>query len=243
MFYIVKKNDTLYSISKHLNCNINKLLRYNNFQKPYKILIGQKILIDYISMTDKNNINYIIYNDKYKKHILYTSFLDKKINIINILNQNKSMTEICFFYNINDHKKNYNFSKKNISSKHWNWPIKNSKMIFFYNSSINNEGIEISGIKEQPIFAASNGKVVYIGDIFKSYGKLIIIKHNNNYLSLYGFNKNIFVKLNDQVHENQKISTMGCSKNNLAKLFFEIRFKGNSINLLNLFSHVKLKKY
>ncbi|QCI16651.1 hypothetical protein D9V60_02120 [Buchnera aphidicola (Aphis craccivora)] len=116
-------------------------------------------------------------------------------------------------------------------------------MKFFYNYSIKNDGIEISGTQGQSIFASSKGKVVYIGDIFKIYGKLIIIKHDNNYLSIYGFNKNIFVKLNDQVYENQKISTMGYSNNNLAKLYFEIRFQGNPINLLNLFPNIRLKKY
>jgi len=84
--------------------------------------------------------------------------------------------------------------------------------------------------------------VVYVGDFFKNYGNLIIIKHNNNYLSMYGFNKNIFVKLNDEVYAHQKISTMGLSKNNLARLYFEVRLKGNSVNLLSLFPSIKFKK-
>lgn len=84
--------------------------------------------------------------------------------------------------------------------------------------------------------------MVYVGDFFKNYGNLIIIKHNNNYLSMYGFNKNIFVKLNDEVYAHQKISTMGLSKNNLARLYFEVRLKGNSVNLLSLFPSIKFKK-
>ncbi|QFQ32581.1 peptidoglycan DD-metalloendopeptidase family protein [Buchnera aphidicola (Aphis fabae)] len=194
-------------------------------------------------MINTKKINYIIYSDKYKKHILYTSFFNQKLNIINILNKNTFLTEICFFYNPNYNKKNEIVSKKNVVSEHWYWPLKNPYMKFFYNYSINNNGIEISGTQGQSIFSSAKGKVVYIGDIFKSYGKLIIIKHDNNYLSIYGFNKKVFVKLNDQVYANQKISTMGYSNNNLAKLYFDIRFQGTPINLLTLFPNIKLKKH
>ncbi|QCI18381.1 LysM peptidoglycan-binding domain-containing protein [Buchnera aphidicola (Aphis nasturtii)] len=236
IFYIVKKNDTLYSISKRLQLNFNTLLKYNNFHKPYKILVGQKILVNNISMIN-NNINYIIYNNKYKKHILYTSFFNKKSNIMDILNKDTSLTEICFFYN-----KNY-ITEKNIFSKNWYWPIKNSNMQFFYNYSTDDEGIEIEGIEGQTVFAADKGKVIYINDVFKNYGKLIIIQHNNDYLSIYGLNKKIFVKLNEQVYAYQKISTIGDLKDGVTKLYFEIRFKGNPVNLLNLFPKIKLKKH
>ncbi|KAF0707757.1 Protein NlpD/LppB, partial [Aphis craccivora] len=105
-------------------------------------------------------------------------FFNKKLNIENIFNKNKLLTEICFIYN-----KNYN-EEKNVFSERWYWPLKNSNMKFFYNYSIKNDGIEISGTQGQSIFASSKGKVVYIGDIFKIYGKLIIIKHDNNYLNI-----------------------------------------------------------
>ncbi|QCI17227.1 hypothetical protein D9V62_02120 [Buchnera aphidicola (Aphis helianthi)] len=217
-------------------------MQYNNFHKPYTILVGQKILVNNIPMINSKKINYVIYSNQYKKHILYTNFFKNKLNIINILNQNMLLSEICFFYNKDYNKENYVFSKKNIFPQYWHWPLKNLHMNFFYNYSINNnQGIEIAGIQGQPIFASSKGKVVYIGGFFKNYGKLIIIKHDNNYLSMYGFNKNIFVQLNDQVYKSQKISTMGYSNNNLSRLYFEIRCKGNTINLFNLFPNIKLK--
>ncbi|QFQ32232.1 peptidoglycan DD-metalloendopeptidase family protein [Buchnera aphidicola] len=237
IFYVVKKNDTLYSIAKRFQSNVDTLLKYNNLHKPYRILVGQKILVNNISMVNNQNINYIIYSDKYKKHILYTSFFNKKFDIINILNKNTLLTEICFIYN------KYRNQEKDIFFKYWYWPLKNSNMQFFYNYSINKEGVEIEGVEGQPVFAMEQGKVVYISNTFKNYGKLIIIKHNNDYLSIYGFNKKIFIKLNDQVHANQKISTIGYSENSVAKLYFEVRFQGNPINLLSLFPKIKLKKH
>ncbi|WP_053940354.1 peptidoglycan DD-metalloendopeptidase family protein [Buchnera aphidicola] len=237
IFYIVKKNDTLYSIAKRFQSNVNQLLKYNNLYKPYKILVGQKILVNNISMVNHQNINYIIYSDKNKKNILYTSFFNKKFDIINILNKNNSLNEICFVYN------KYRDKEETMFFKRWYWPLKNSNMQFFYNYSINNEGIEIEGTQEQPVFAVDKGKVVYISNIFKNYGKLIIIRHDNAYLSIYGFNKNIFIKLNDQVYANQKISTIGRSDKNTPKLYFEVRFQGNPIKLFNLFPNIKFKKH
>lgn len=194
-------------------------------------------------MIDTKEINYIIYSDKYEKNIFYASCFKKKLNIINLLNKNVLLTKICFLYNKNHNTENNIFLKKHIFSQRWYWPIKNLNMKFFYQDSTNEEGIEIEGTPGQSVFSSAKGKVVYIGDIFKSYGKLIIIKHDNNYFSIYGFNKKIFIKLNDQVNENQKISTLEFSKNHLSKLYFEIRFKGNPINLLYLFPNIKLKKH
>ncbi|QCI18945.1 hypothetical protein D9V64_02125 [Buchnera aphidicola (Aphis nerii)] len=224
-------------MSKRFNYNFKTLLKYNNFDKPYKLLIGQKILVNNISVINNKKINYIIYSDRYKKNILYSNFFKNKLNILNILNRNKSLTKICFFYNTN-----YNVLRKSTFYNHWYWPLKNLRAQFFYNYSINNKGIEIAGIQGESVFASCKGTVVYVGDFFKNYGNLIIIKHNNNYLSMYGFNKNIFVKLNDEVYAHQKISTMGLSKNNLARLYFEVRLKGNSVNLLSLFPSIKFKK-
>ncbi|WP_428994345.1 murein hydrolase activator EnvC family protein [Buchnera aphidicola] len=215
----------------------------NSFHKPYKILVGQKILVNDILVVNKNKINYIIFSNSNKKNILSTICVNKQINIINLLNKNILFKEICLFYNKNYHEKNNIIIKKHIFSEHWFWPVKNTRMSFFYNYSANNQGLEIEGVQGQSVFSVAKGKVVYIGDTFKNYGKLIIIKHANNYLSMYGFNKNIFIKLNDQVSENQKISTIGCLDNHLSKLYFEIRFKGNPINLLKLFPNIKLKQH
>ncbi|AWI49554.1 peptidoglycan DD-metalloendopeptidase family protein [Buchnera aphidicola] len=91
----------------------------------------------------------------------------------------------------------------------------------------------------QSVFAAASGEVVYVDDDFENYSKLIIIKHKNNYLSVYGFNKSILVKQKDKVYKNQKIATIGSLKNNAVKLYFEIRYKGEPVNPLNLLPNLK----
>ncbi|CAL4324747.1 Murein hydrolase activator NlpD [Buchnera aphidicola (Protaphis terricola)] len=205
VFYIVKKKDTLYSISKNFHYSFDQLIRYNNLKKPNRILIGQKLLLNRILIHD-------------------------------IFNQNKSIITFCIFCN-----KKIGLQHK-ICEKKWSWPLKNKYMSFFYNSSSNQQGIEINGFEGQSVFSISKGRVVYVGDFFKNYGKLIIIKHNSDYLSMYGFNKYIFVKINQKVNQDQKISTIGYSKNNLSKLYFEVRFKGSPINIFNFFPNIQLKK-
>ncbi|WP_261789594.1 peptidoglycan DD-metalloendopeptidase family protein [Buchnera aphidicola] len=245
IFYIIKNKDTLYSISKRFGYNYQELSKFNKIKKPYKIFVGQKIWIADISINNINHLNctFFNFNNQLKKE--YNSckfFFEQPLNIEKFLKKNRLFTKICFFCNKKLNEKKYTqFQKKSIFfSNYWSWPIKNPKIQSFSRFRINNRhGIEISGFKGQPVLAAASGEVVYVDDYFENYGKLIIIKHKDNYLSIYGFNKSILVKQKDQVYKNQKIATMGMLNNNLAKLYFEIRYKGEPINPLNLLPILK----
>lgn len=93
-----------------------------------------------------------------------------------------------------------------------------------------NKGIDISGQKGQPIYAASGGKVVYAGSALRGYGKLIILKHNDDYLSAYAHNDELRVKEGDSVKGGAVIANMGSTDAPDVRLHFEIRYKGKSIN-------------
>lgn len=110
----------------------------------------------------------------------------------------------------------------------WSWPTK-GKIIGNFNES-GNKGIDIAGTKGQPINAAAAGKVIYSGSDLRGYGKLVIIKHNNTYLSVYANNSNILVKEGQQVSAGQKIAEMGDTDSNVVKLHFEIRQQGKSVD-------------
>ncbi len=110
----------------------------------------------------------------------------------------------------------------------WAWPTK-GKVISGFNDG-GNKGIDIAGTKGQPILAAAPGKVIYSGSDLRGYGKLVIIKHNNTYLSVYANNSNIVVKEGQQVSAGQKIAEMGDTDSNVVKLHFEIRQQGKSID-------------
>ena len=79
--------------------------------------------------------------------------------------------------------------------------------------------------------ASENGRVVYSGNGLRGYGNLIIIKHNDDYLSAYAYNQKLLVKEQQWVKAGQKIATMGNSgPNSGAELYFEIRYRGKPVN-------------
>lgn len=110
----------------------------------------------------------------------------------------------------------------------WAWPTK-GKVIANFNDA-GNKGIDISGNTGQSVEAAAAGKVIYSGSDLRGYGKLVIIKHNSAYLSVYAHNNQILVKEGQQVSRGQKIAEMGSTDSSTVKLHFEIRRQGKSVD-------------
>lgn len=111
----------------------------------------------------------------------------------------------------------------------WAWPT-NGKVIAGFSESSNAKGLDIGGTAGQAVTASAPGKVIYSGSDLRGYGKLVIIKHNNTYLSVYAHNRNILVKEGQQVTRGQKIAEMGDSDADKTKLHFEIRRQGKSVD-------------
>lgn len=110
----------------------------------------------------------------------------------------------------------------------WAWPAQGKVVASFNEAS--NKGIDIAGTTGQAINAASGGKVIYSGSDLRGYGKLVIIKHNKTYLSVYAHNNKIVVKEGQTVTAGQKIAEMGNTDSNTTKLHFEIRRLGKSVD-------------
>jgi lipoprotein NlpD len=111
----------------------------------------------------------------------------------------------------------------------WSWPAKGRLLEAFSEAS---KGIDIVGKAGEPVTASAAGKVVYSGAGLRGYGKLIIIKHNNTYLSAYAHNSKILVKEGQAVAKGQKIGEMGSTDTGLVKLHFEIRKNGRPVDPL-----------
>ncbi len=111
----------------------------------------------------------------------------------------------------------------------WAWPA-TGKVISGFSETANLKGIDIAGKSGQPVLASGPGKVVYAGNGLRGYGKLIIIKHNNTFLSAYAHNREILVKEGQQVAKGQKIAEMGDSDADQVKLHFEIRRFGKPVD-------------
>ena len=108
------------------------------------------------------------------------------------------------------------------------WPVRGPLISGF--DEAKNKGLDIAGKAGDPVLAAADGKVVYAGSGLRGYGNLIIIKHNNTYLTAYAHNQTLLVKEEQVIKRGQKIAEMGNSDADQVKLHFEIRRQGKPVD-------------
>ena len=108
------------------------------------------------------------------------------------------------------------------------WPARGNLISGFDESK--NKGLDIGGKVGDPVLAAADGRVVYAGAGLRGYGNLIILKHNNTFLTAYAHNQSLTVKEDQKVRKGQKIAEMGSSDADRVKLHFEIRRQGKPVD-------------
>ena len=110
----------------------------------------------------------------------------------------------------------------------WAWPAAGPVIAPFDEGKV--KGLAIGGKAGDPVFAAADGRVVYAGSGLRGYGNLIILKHNNTYLTAYAHNQTLLVKEDQTVRRGQKIAEMGSTDADGVRLHFEIRKLGKPID-------------
>lgn len=115
----------------------------------------------------------------------------------------------------------------------WQWPVDGGTVTLTQRPN-GGHGLTITGRLGQDIRAASSGRVVYLGTGLLGYGQLLIIKHDDTYLSAYGHTQRVTVKEGDAVSIGQRIATMGAGPQGTPMLYFEIRSNGTPGNPLLL---------
>lgn len=196
--------DTLYSISWNFNLDYKEVARWNNIRAPYVIYPGQSIRLTAPPVKKAVVKKTVPGNTKpvEKKSVKKQAEVAKKAS--------KKDKSVKYARNIN-----------------WQWPTKGK--LIKSNSPISKKGLDIAGKKGQLIKASGAGVVVYSGSGLLGYGRLIIIKHNETYLSAYAHNSVLMVKEGDSVSGGQKIAKMGQDSNGQALLHFEIRKNGSPV--------------
>ncbi|MBI5462430.1 MAG: peptidoglycan DD-metalloendopeptidase family protein [Gammaproteobacteria bacterium] len=114
----------------------------------------------------------------------------------------------------------------------WQWPATGPILRTFDGDSSGKKGIGIGGTHGNQVRAAAAGRVVYAGSGLVGYGRLIILKHNDTYLSAYGHNRDLLVREGDEVRAGQVIAAMGSTGTNRIQLHFEIRRNGKPVDPL-----------
>ncbi|MBM3358957.1 MAG: LysM peptidoglycan-binding domain-containing protein [Betaproteobacteria bacterium] len=115
----------------------------------------------------------------------------------------------------------------------WAWPA-GGKIVGAFSDGSTLKGIGIAGKMGQPVLASAAGRVIFSGTGIRGFGKLIVIKHNNTFLSVYGHNSELLVKEGQTVARGQKIAEMGDSDTDQVKLHFEIRRFGKPVDPIKL---------
>jgi lipoprotein NlpD len=218
--YIVKKGETLYSISWRANVDINSLATFNKLASPYKIFPGQKLFLVKNNTQASSNVARI---EKEQSK--------KQIRVKKPVASNKKQ---AYGKNVRGQKVNNKTSSNgaNFSQKirNWLWPAKGKVIEGFSTAKQGNKGINIAGSRGDSVTSTANGQVVYAGDALRGYGQLIIVKHNDDYLSAYAHNDSILVKEQQLVKAGQVIAKMGDTDAERVMLHFEVRFRGKSVN-------------
>lgn len=209
--YIVKSNDTLYSIAWQFGLDYRVIASMNNLNPPYSLTAGQQLLLvepQHTAPPGLGNPPIIV------KHLpgysgQTTSTPTNKVTV------NKSPV-----------------ASAAVSA--WMWPTSGTIVQGYSNSPQSvNKGIDITGKFGQAIVAAAKGEVVYSGNGIPGYGNLIILKHNTDYLTAYAHNEKNLVKEGQIVKEGQEIALMGKGNSAKPELHFEIRYEGKPVNPLN----------
>jgi len=231
----VVHGDTLYSIAWETGRDYRELASWNRISPPYTINPGQELRVvppaaekavaaATASPVEKNKKAGTTARSPTVKSVAPASISPKpaaksaKTEKSKIEARRKTKTELA---KIPDTGK----------ATTWVWPA-DGQMLKRYNDSGSDKGIDIGGARGQPVRATANGRVVYQGSGLRGYGQLIIIKHNDEFLSAYAHNDRIYVKEGDVVKRGQKIADMGSTGADRVKLHFEIRRQGTPIDPL-----------
>ena len=199
--YVVQPGDTLTTIAFRYKMDVSQLLKWNHLSANSVIKPGQRI---YVKTPDKDA---------------------------------KPTTTVATAKPTPYKKPVKKWKKKPIVKKHvsiknkynWVWPVVNNYNITNKKSLL--KGLTFTGKQGSNVVASAAGTVIYSGSGLKKYGNLVIVKHNNQLLTAYAFNKKNLVKEKDKVKKGQVIATMG-TKNKKGHLYFEVRKNGKPTNPL-----------
>ncbi len=126
----------------------------------------------------------------------------------------------------------HNLKHENMTTRHWLWPATGTLAGSSANTTKAQQGIDIAGKLGDPVFAAADGSVVYAGAGLTGYGELIIVKHDEQFLSTYAHNGRQLAQEGDTIKAGQKIAELGSSSKGDSLLHFEIRRTGKPVDPL-----------
>lgn len=244
--YQVQRGETLYSIAFRANQDVKTIARINNLSEPYTIYPGQtlRLSVDRAQQRASQSVAQTkAHNDtreNLKKDITepvakpqqkeYGQKVDVRKKVAKQTTRPKTETSATtekIAIKPIQRRQAVNVDSKDIQ---WHWPSTGQIIASFSTAERGNKGLDFAGQRGDPVTAAAAGKVVYVGDALRAFGQLIILKHNDDYITAYAHNDKILVKEQDWVDVGEVIAEMGDSGTQRVKLHFEVRYRGKSVN-------------
>ncbi|MEN8174498.1 MAG: peptidoglycan DD-metalloendopeptidase family protein [Pseudomonadota bacterium] len=218
-WYRVRSGDTLYGIAWRAGKDYKQVAAWNSISAPYTIYTGQNLRI--VAPTQGTGTGRAQSSVKAPAKTPGTAGIKSHTS-----NHQKSTDQ-------NIYSATSRTPARGATGSGWNWPTRGKILSSFSSADPARKGIKIAGRRGQQILAAETGQVVYSGSGLVGYGELIIIKHNNDYLSAYGYNDKRLVVEGQNVERGAVIARMGTSGGR-AQLHFEIRRRGKPVDPLPL---------
>lgn len=232
--HVVSKGDTLISIAWRYGMDYRQLAELNNIRSPYTIYVGQKISLGGPEANSDTD-----------------TVVAQGTEIAAVPDDSQGVTEVGGVKEVTAAPSNSG-TERNTSvvasdaaaasdaplavtqstSGKWQWPANGRVLAAFSASDPLRKGIDLDGKQGDSVLAARAGNVVYAGSGLAGYGQLVIVKHDEQYLSAYGHNSKLLVKEGDAVKAGQKIAEIGSSGTDSNKLHFEIRKEGKPVDPL-----------
>jgi len=242
--HLVERGETLYSISWMYGYDYQKVAQWNGIKPPYVIKPGDWLRLEPgqepdnavtdISQTSTAPVSESLVKPRtgYKRQATQEARQDPKREpiakkaAVSTAKLNTSLQS--------NRQQDQRILNRNAYLK-WQWPTTGGKVVSTFEASDpGKRGLDIAGTSGQAVMAAADGEVVYSGGGLPHYGKLIIVKHNDVYLSAYAHNRHIYVAEGDAVRRGQHIADMGSSGASNTRLHFEIRRHGKAVDPLGL---------
>lgn len=222
--HVVAPGETLYSIAWRYNLNYKTLAKINSIGASYTIYPGQKLTLVAPKELAKSSAHRVLSVrsrppvDKPSQAKSHTKVVVKK-EPKRLIKKSKEV-------------KKETVTKNGSKKLFWQWPVSGTVLRGFNAKNGLSKGIDIRGNFGEPVHAAAAGTIVYSGEGLRGYGKLIIIKHSEKFLSAYAHNSRLGAKEGDTVKAGDRIANMGSSGTGVVKLHFEIRFDGKPVDPL-----------
>jgi lipoprotein NlpD len=226
--YRVKAGETLYSIALRFDKDYKELARINDLDEKFTIYVDQQLRLDAADADSPAPTTVVASKVANNSKPIVATPLATPASTTSVKKPAEAVVK-----NAPSVGSNVQAISKS-GSLNWGWPVSGTLLKRFSSEGVGSKGIDIAGKRGDIVKASADGVVVYAGEGLVGYGKLIILRHNDEYITAYAHNDRLIAGEGQRVKLGQNIAELGSTGTDRDKLHFEIRYKGKPIDPLTI---------